>query len=102
MRNRAGIIQRFPLGTDEVEYSNVTKTESRMGCGLGRGGHRPGIFQHPPREVSEIKKDSTEQKFVQSNIKWLTLDWGYLKSGKLNFFLSEFGELDLVVKRSLT
>ena len=42
MRNRAGIIQRFPTGTDEVEYSNVTKTESRMGCGLGRGGHRPG------------------------------------------------------------
>ena len=30
MQNRAGIIQRFPTGTDEVEYSNVTKTESRM------------------------------------------------------------------------
>jgi hypothetical protein len=29
-------------GKNEVEYSNVTKTESRMGCGLGRGGHRPG------------------------------------------------------------
>ena len=42
MRNRAGIIQRFPMGTDEVEYSNVKKTESRMGCGLGRDGHRPG------------------------------------------------------------
>jgi len=42
MRNRAGIIQRFPTGTDEVEYSNDTKTESWMGCVLGRGGHRPG------------------------------------------------------------
>jgi hypothetical protein len=42
MRNRAGIIQRFPMGTDEVEFSNVTKTESGMGCVLGRGGHRPG------------------------------------------------------------
>jgi hypothetical protein len=41
MRNRAGIIQRFPTGTDEGEYSNVTKTESRMGCGLGCGGHQP-------------------------------------------------------------
>ncbi len=42
MRNRTGIIQRFPTGTDEVEYSNVTKTKSRMGCGLGRGGDLPG------------------------------------------------------------
>jgi len=30
------------MGTDEVEYSNVTETEHRMGCGLGRGGHWPG------------------------------------------------------------
>ncbi len=27
MRNRAGIIQRYPTGTDEVGYSNVTKTK---------------------------------------------------------------------------
>jgi len=27
---------------DEVEYSNVTKTESGRGCGLGRGGFRQG------------------------------------------------------------
>jgi hypothetical protein len=38
MRNRAGIIQRVTMGTYEVEYSNVTKSESRMECGLGRGG----------------------------------------------------------------
>jgi hypothetical protein len=44
MRNRAGIIQRVPMGTYEVEFSNVTKTESRMGCGLGRGGHRQGGY----------------------------------------------------------
>jgi hypothetical protein len=42
MQNRTGIIQRFQTGTDEVEYSNVTKTESRMGCGLERGGNLPG------------------------------------------------------------
>jgi hypothetical protein len=61
MRNRAGIIQRFPTGTDEVEYSNVTKTESRMGCGFGRGGHRPGDIPHPPQEASVIKRNSTKQ-----------------------------------------
>jgi len=27
---------------DEVEYSNVTKTESGRGCGLGRDGYRQG------------------------------------------------------------
>ncbi len=27
---------------DEVEYSNVTKTESGRGCGLGRGGYQQG------------------------------------------------------------
>jgi hypothetical protein len=30
------------MGTDEVEFSNVTKAENGMGCVLGRGGHRPG------------------------------------------------------------
>jgi hypothetical protein len=48
-RNRAGIIQRFPTGTDEVEYSNVTETESKMGCGLGYSGHRrPGDIPASP------------------------------------------------------
>jgi hypothetical protein len=42
MRNRVGIIQRFPTGTDEVENSDVAKTESRRGCGLGLRGHRLG------------------------------------------------------------
>jgi hypothetical protein len=37
MRNRAGITERFPTGTDEVVYSNVTKTECGRGCGLGSG-----------------------------------------------------------------
>jgi len=61
MRNRAGIIQRFPKGTDEVEYSNVTKTESRMGCGLGHGGHRPGDIPASSPGASGIKRNSTEQ-----------------------------------------
>jgi hypothetical protein len=42
MRNRAGIIQRFPTGTVEAGYSSVAVTKSRIGCGLGRGRHRPG------------------------------------------------------------
>ena len=36
MRNRAGVILRFQTGTVEVEYSNVTVTESGIGCCLGR------------------------------------------------------------------
>jgi hypothetical protein len=42
MRNRTGIAQRCPTGTDKVGYSNVTKTERGRECGLGRGGHRQG------------------------------------------------------------
>lgn len=30
------------MGTDEVGYSNVTKTESRRGWGFGRGACGPG------------------------------------------------------------
>jgi hypothetical protein len=63
MRNRAGIIHRFPTGTDEVEYSNVTKTENKDGMWFGtRAGTGRGIFQHPSRDASGIKRDSTEQK----------------------------------------
>jgi hypothetical protein len=62
MRNRAGIIQRFPTGTDEVEYSDVTKAESKEGVWFGtRAGTSRRIFQHPPREASRIKRNSTEQ-----------------------------------------
>jgi len=57
----AGIIQRFPTGTDEVEYSNVTKTESRMDVVWVAAGTGRGIFQHPPREASGIKRNSTEE-----------------------------------------
>jgi hypothetical protein len=64
MRNRAGIIQRFPTGTDEVEYSNVTVTESKDGMWFGtRAGTGRGIFQDPLREASGIKRNSTEQRF---------------------------------------
>lgn len=43
MRNRAGIIQRSPTGTDEVGYSNVTKTK-KVGWDVvwDAGGHRSG------------------------------------------------------------
>jgi hypothetical protein len=52
------------MGMDEVEYSSVTKTESRMGCGLGGAVHRHrGIFQHTPREASGIKRNSAEHEY---------------------------------------
>jgi hypothetical protein len=35
MRSWAGIIQRFPTGTDEVEYCNVTKTKKQDGVWFG-------------------------------------------------------------------
>jgi hypothetical protein len=69
MRNRAGIIQRFLTGTDEVEYSNVTKTESKDGMWFGtRAGTGRGIFQHPSREASGIKSDSNRAKIIINDI----------------------------------
>ena len=63
-RNRAGIIQRFPTGTDAVEYSRVTETERRMGCGLGGTRHRRrGIFPASSRVASWIKRNSLELFF---------------------------------------
>jgi hypothetical protein len=62
MRNRAGIIQRFPTGTYEGEYSNVTKTESRGNVVWDMADTDRGIFQHPLRVASGIKGNSTEQK----------------------------------------
>ena len=62
MRNRAGITQRYPTGKDEVEYSDVAKTESGRGCGLGRGGYREGnVFASSPgtwdnEEFYRVKK----------------------------------------------
>jgi len=43
MRNRAGITQRCPAGMDEVIFSNVTKTRSGWGWGLGGRWHRQGV-----------------------------------------------------------
>jgi len=55
MRNRAGIIQRFPTGTDEVGYGNVTKTKQQDGMWFGtRAGTGLGRFQHPPWGASGI------------------------------------------------
>ena len=65
MRNRAGIIQRFPTGTDEVEYSNGTKTESKMGCGLGCGGHRQGdILESSPEGVRNQEEFYRAEKII--------------------------------------
>jgi hypothetical protein len=36
------IYSTMPEGTDEVGYSNVAKTESGRGCGLGHGGYWKG------------------------------------------------------------
>ncbi len=53
----AGITQRCPTGTDEVEYSNVTKTESGRECGLGHGWYRREMSSP---DTSEIMRKSTE------------------------------------------
>jgi len=50
---------------DEVGFSNVTKTESRMGCGLGRFGHRPGDI--PASSPGSIR-DKEEVSRAQANI----------------------------------
>jgi hypothetical protein len=69
MRNRVGIIQRFPTGTDEVEYSNVTKTESRMGCVGDTGGHRPGdIPASSPGGVRKIEEFYRAELFINNGI----------------------------------
>jgi hypothetical protein len=47
MRNRTGIPGQSPLGTDEVIYSDVTKTESWRGCGWGHGRVSGGEFVSP-------------------------------------------------------
>ena len=60
MGNRAGITQQCPTGTDEVENSNVTKTESGRECDLGRGWYRQGdVFASSPG-TSGIMRKSTE------------------------------------------
>ena len=63
MRNRAGITKRSPTGTDEVVYSNVTKTKKREGMWFRTRLVWPGdMFAFRPG-MSGIKRDSTEQKF---------------------------------------
>ena len=57
---RAGIIQRCPTGMDEVEYSDVTKTESGRGCGLGRDGYRQGDVVASSQGTSGNTINSTE------------------------------------------
>jgi hypothetical protein len=69
MRNRAGITERSPTGTDEVVYSNVTKTDSGRGCGLGRGGYRPGDMLASSPGTSGIMTNSAEQKNLEIHIK---------------------------------
>jgi hypothetical protein len=61
MRNRAGITERSPTGTDEVVYIKDTKTESGRGYGFGRGEYRPGDKFASSPGTSGIKKNSTEQ-----------------------------------------
>jgi hypothetical protein len=56
--------ERSPTGTDEVVYSNVTKTECARGCGLGRGEYQPGDMLASSPGTSGIKRFSTEQKFL--------------------------------------
>jgi hypothetical protein len=46
-RNRAGIIERSPAGTDEVVFSDVAAAERGRGCGLGCGEHLTGDMPTP-------------------------------------------------------
>ena len=68
MRNRAGIIQRFPTGTDEVEYSNVTKTESRMDGvvwdAAGTGGGYSSILPGDIRDKEEFYRAEKSNVFI--------------------------------------
>ncbi len=66
MRNLAGIIQQFPTGNNEVEYSNVMKIESRRGCGSGRGRSGRGICQHLPGGGVKDKEElySAKKQFI--------------------------------------
>jgi len=60
MRNRAGIAQRCPTGTDEVEYSSVIKTESGRGWGLGRSWYGQGDVSASSPGTSGVMRNSTE------------------------------------------
>ena len=53
---------------DEVEYSNVTKTESRRGCGLGCGGHRLGDIPASFPEGVRYKEGFYRAKIIINDI----------------------------------
>jgi hypothetical protein len=57
------LLKRSPPGTDEVVYSNVTKTERGRRCGLGHGEDRPAEkCPESSRGTSGIKRNSPDQK----------------------------------------
>lgn len=70
--NRAGIIERYPVGTNEVIFSSVTRTKNKGGWGLRCGRDRPwGIFQptlpqkdklicRTDRHILTVRKSTTE------------------------------------------
>jgi hypothetical protein len=49
---------------DEVEYSNVMKTESGRGCDLGRGGHRPGGYSSILLERCQGKRGILQSRLL--------------------------------------
>jgi hypothetical protein len=68
MRNRAGITGQSPTGTDEVIFSNVTKTESGRGCGLGEREERTWNMVGSSPGTEREKWDSPEH-FVLIRLK---------------------------------
>ncbi len=62
MQNRSGITERSPTGTEDVIYSNGTKTESGMGYGLG------GLLPANVREKEEFfrVKNTKEVRAIPS------------------------------------
>jgi hypothetical protein len=71
-RNRAGIIERPPTGTDEVLFSDVTRTENGRGCGLGGGPAPDGGYAclflgniRNKMEFSRAKKENRSPVFPE-------------------------------------
>jgi hypothetical protein len=58
------MIQRFPSGIDDDVLSVVTKTGSRMGCGLGRGWQWQGYPGIPPKNIRDIEEITSAKKIL--------------------------------------
>ena len=63
---RAGIIEGFTAGIDEVIFSDVTGAESGRGCALGRGSVQGGVFYHPQNPLRLSLNTHTYTELIMS------------------------------------